>query len=195
AWHLGFVMLWHYALHFRELQGGLLQMINLGFTTSGLFFLTGFLVSRTGSADLSAYRGLARHLPLLATFMLFLGLAFIGLPGTNGFVSEFLILLGAFRAHWALAAVGVLGVILGAAYFLWYYERAFFGPAAPGLQKPMRDLQPREWGIAVALSVMVLWIGLYPAPFLDMINGSVQKLVERVEQGSVVKAVDVGKQR
>src|SRR2546425_933108 len=116
--------------------------------------------------------------------MLFLGLAFIGLPGTNGFIGEFLILLGAFRAHWALAAVAVLGVILGAAYFLWYYERAFFGPAAPGPQKPLRDLQPREWGIAAALSVMVLWIGLYPAPFLNMINGSLQKLVERVAQGS-----------
>src|SRR3989454_3790408 len=182
--HLGFVMLGLFALNFQGLQGGLLQMINLGFSTTGLFFITGFLISRTGSADLSAYGGLARHLPLLATFMLFLGLAFIGLPGTNGFVGEFLILLGAFRAHWALAAVGVLGVILGAAYFLWYYERAFFGPAAPGPQKPLRDLQPREWGIAAALSVMVLWIGLYPAPFLNMINGSVQKLVERVEQGS-----------
>src|SRR2546427_506103 len=122
-------------------------MINLGFTTTGLFFMTGFLVSRTGSADLSAYGGLARHLPLLATFVLFLGLAYIGLPGTNGFVGEFLILLGAFRAHWALAAVGVLGVILGAAYFLWYYERAFFGPAAPGPQKPLHDLYPREWAV------------------------------------------------
>ena len=187
--HLGFVMLGLFALNFQGLQGGLLQMINLGFSTTGLFFITGFLISRTGSADLSAYGGLARHLPLLATFMLFMGLAFIGLPGTNGFVGEFLILLGAFRAHWALAAVGVLGVILGAAYFLWYYERAFFGPAAPGLQKPLHDLYPREWGIAAALSVMVLWIGLYPAPFLNMINGSVQKLVERVEQGSVAKTV------
>src|SRR5207253_11181361 len=133
--------------------------------------LTGFLSSRTGSADLSAYGGLARHLTLLATFMLFLGLAFIGLPGTNGFVGEFLILLGAFRAHWALAAVGVLGVILGAAYFLWYYERAFFGPAAPGPQQPLRALQPREWGSAAAPIVLVPWIGLCPAPFRNVGNG------------------------
>src|SRR5437660_2810268 len=136
-------------------------MINLGFSTTGLFFITGFLVSRTGSADRAAYGGLARHLPLLATFMLFLGLAFIGLPGTNGFIGEFLILLGAFRAHRALAAVGVLGVILGAAYFLWYYERAFFGPAAPGPQKPLRDLQTREGGIVAALSGVGLGVGLY----------------------------------
>ena len=90
--------------------------------------------------------------------------------------------------------MGVLGVILGAVYFLWYYERAFFGPSPPqagqaDAQQPLRDLQPREWGIAVALSVMVLWIGLYPAPFLDRINGSVQALADRLEQGSVVKTV------
>jgi NADH-quinone oxidoreductase subunit M len=187
--HLGFVMLGMFALNFQGLQGSLLQMINLGFSTAGLFFLVGFLYQRTGSAELSAYGGLARHVPLLATFMLVLGLASIGLPGTSGFVGEFLILLGAFRAHWALAAVGVLGVILGAAYFLWYYERAFFGPVMHEPKRPLHDLEPREWGIAVALSVMVFWIGLYPAPFLNMINGSVQALAERVQQGSVVQAV------
>jgi len=186
--HLGFVMLGLFALNFQGLQGSLLQMINLGFSTAGLFFMAGFLASRTGSSDLSAYGGLARQVPLLATFILILGLASIGLPGTNGFVGEFLILLGAFRAHWILAAVGVLGVILGAAYFLWYYERAFFGPVGPEPKKPVHDLRPREWGIAVALTVMVLWIGLYPAPFLNMINGSVQALVDRVQQGSVMKA-------
>jgi NADH-quinone oxidoreductase subunit M len=190
--HLGFVMLGLFALNFQGLQGSLLQMINLGFSTAGLFFMAGFLYTRTGSADLSAYGGLARHVPLLATFLLILGLASIGLPGTNGFVGEFLILLGAFRAHWVLAAVGVLGVILGAAYFLWYYERAFFGPSARGAQRPLHDLQPREWGIAAALTVMILWIGLYPAPFLNMINGSVGMLAERVERGSVVKAVQTG---
>jgi NADH-quinone oxidoreductase subunit M len=183
--HLGFVMLGLFALTYQGIQGSLLQMINLGFSTAGLFFMAGFLYNRTGSGDLSAYGGLARPLPLLSMFVLILGLASIGLPGTNGFVGEFLILLGAFQAHWLLAAVGVLGVILGAAYFLWYYERAFFGPFASAAAKPYHDLQPREWGIAVALSVMVLWIGLYPAPFLNRINASVQQLTERLEQGSV----------
>jgi len=190
--HLGFVMLGLFSLTYQGIQGSLLQMINLGFSTAGLFFLVGFLYGRTGSADLTAYGGLARQLPLLATFILILGLASIGLPGTNGFVGEFLILLGAFRAHWVLAALGVLGVILGAAYFLWYYERAFFGPVAARVTEPLHDLRPREWGIAVALCVMIFWIGLYPAPFLNMINGSVQKLTERVQQGSDVKAVGVG---
>jgi len=183
--HLGFVMLGLFALNFQGLQGSLLQMINLGFSTAGLFFMAGVLYTRTGSAELSAYGGLARYVPLLATFTLMLGLASIGLPGTNGFIGEFLILLGAFRAHWVLAAVGVLGVILGAAYFLWYYERAFFGPVTHEPRRPLQDLQPREWGIALALCVMVLWIGLYPEPFLNRMNASVQVLADRVQQGSV----------
>ena len=186
--HLGFVMLGLFALNFQGLQGSLLQMINLGFSTAGLFFLTGFLYNRTGTGDYLAYGGLAHKVPLLAAFVLILGLASIGLPGTNGFVGEFLILLGAFRAHWLLAAIGVLGVILGAGYFLWYYERAFFGPAGTAVTKPLSDLRPREWGIAVALSVMIFWIGLYPAPFLNIMNGSVQALTDRLDRGSFVKA-------
>jgi NADH-quinone oxidoreductase subunit M len=181
--HLGFVMLGLFSLNYQGLQGSLLQMINLGFSTAGLFFMAGFLYNRTGSAELSAYGGLMRHVPLLSTFVLILGLASIGLPGTNGFIGEFLILLGAFRQHWLLAAIGVLGVILGAGYFLWFYERAFFGPVR-GRVGELFDLQPREWGIAVALSAMIFWIGLYPSPFLNRINASIQKLAERVEQGS-----------
>jgi NADH-quinone oxidoreductase subunit M len=190
--HLGFIMLGLFALNYQGLQGSLLQMINLGFSTAGLFFMAGFLHNRTGSGELTAYGGLAHHVPLLSTFILILGLASIGLPGTNGFIGEFLILLGAFRQHWLLAAIGVLGVILGAAYFLWYYERAFFGPVGSRVVTPMLDLQPREWGIAVALSIMIFWIGLYPAPFLNRINGSVQALTERLERGSGMKAVSYG---
>ena len=187
--HLGFVMLGLFALNFQGLQGSLLQMINLGFTTAGLFFMAGFLYDRTGSSELSAYGGLASRVPLLSSFVLVLGLASIGLPGTNGFVGEFLILLGAFQRHWILAVIGVLGVILGAGYFLWYYERAFFGPLAVGALKPLQDLRPREWMIAATLCVMIFWIGLYPAPFLNIINGSVQTLVVRLEGGSVANTV------
>ena len=185
--HLGFIMLGLFALNYQGLQGSLLQMINLGFSTAGLFFMAGFLYNRTGSGELAAYGGLAHHVPLLSTFILILGLASIGLPGTNGFIGEFLILLGAFRQHWLLAAIGVLGVILGAAYFLWYYERAFFGPVGSRVVTPLLDLRPREWAIAVALSIMIFWIGLYPAPFLNRINGSVQALTERLERGSGVQ--------
>jgi NADH-quinone oxidoreductase subunit M len=179
--HLGFVLLGLFALNFQGLQGSLLTMINLGFSTAGLFFIAGFLSTRRQSTALSAFGGLAKRLPLLATFFLIIGLASIGLPGTNGFVGEFLVLLGAFQAHWVYGAIAVTGVILGAAYLLWYYERSMFGPIAQGLGHALSDLTQRERVIATALSVMIFWIGLYPAPFLRIMNGSVQAVVARLE--------------
>ena len=180
--HLGFVVLGVFALNFQGIQGGLLTMINLGFTTAGLFFLAGFLYTRRHSTELSSMGGLARKVPLLATYFLILGLASIGLPGTNGFVGEFLILLGAFAAHWVYGAIAVTGIIFGAAYFLWFYERSMFGPLGQGLSHAIPDLNPRELLICVVLSVMIFWIGLYPAPFLRIMNGSVQALVERLDK-------------
>jgi NADH-quinone oxidoreductase subunit M len=110
------------------------------------------------------------------------------LPGTNGFVGEFLILLGTFKANWLYGGIAVTGVIFGAAYFLWYYERSMLGPLGKAVKESMSDLHPREILIAAALSVMILWIGLYPAPFLRMMNGSVQALVDRLEGGTVASA-------
>lgn len=185
--HLGFVVVGVFALNFQGLQGGLLTMINLGFSTAGLFFLAGFLYTRRHTTDIAAFGGLAAKVPLLATFLLIIGLASIGLPGTNGFVGEFLILLGAFQASWLYGTIAVTGVILGAAYFLWYYERAMFGPLTASVAPAIRDLTTRELAIAVSLSVMIFWIGLYPSPFLRMMNGSVQALVDRLERGTAAQ--------
>src|SRR5207247_6520743 len=113
------------------------------------------------------------------------GLALIVLLGTNGFVGEFLVLLGAFQAHWLYGSVGVLGVIFVAAYFLWYYERAMFGPLTKGATQAIADLNGRELIIAVSLCVMIFWIGLYPAPFLRIMNGSIQALAVRLGRGTV----------
>ncbi len=186
--HLGFCMVGLFALNFQGLQGSLLTMINLGFTTAGLFFIAGFLYMRRHSTQLPALgMGLARQVPLLATFLLIIGLASIGLPGTNGFVGEFLVLLGAFKAKWVYAAIAVTAVIFGAAYFLWYYERLMMGPLARGSGQAIPDLHGRETAIAVSLCVMILWIGLYPAPFLRMMNGSIQALVDRLERRTVAE--------
>lgn len=185
--HLGFVVAGLFALNYQGLQGSLLTMINLGFSTAGLFFLAGFLYTRRHSTQLAAFGGLAKKVPLLATYLLIVGLASIGLPGTNGFVGEFLILLGAFQAHWMYGAVAVTGVVFGAAYFLWYYERAMLGPLAQAAGQAIADLNLREQAIAVSLSVMIFWIGLYPSPFLKMMNGSIQALVERLERGGVAE--------
>ena len=183
--HLGFVVIGLFALNFQGLQGSLIQMINLGFSTAGLFFLAGFVYERLGNTDVRQCSGLAKKMPLLATFFLIIGMASIGLPGTNGFIGEFLILLGAFQAWWLYGAIAVTGVIFAAAYFLWYYERAIFGPLKEGLPTVLKDLNRREWTIGVALSVMIFWIGIFPSPFLRMINGSVQAVIERLDHGSM----------
>jgi NADH-quinone oxidoreductase subunit M len=183
--HLGFVVVGIFALNYQGLQGSLLTMINLGFSTAGLFFMAGFLYTRQQTTQLAAFGGLAKQTPLLATFLLLIGLASIGLPGTNGFVGEFLILLGTFKANWLYGAIAVTGVIFSAAYFLWYYERAILGPVGKAVKDSIGDLQLREMIIALSLSFMILWIGLYPSPFLRMMNGSVQALVDRLDRGTV----------
>ncbi|MDD9820568.1 MAG: NADH-quinone oxidoreductase subunit M, partial [Nitrospira sp.] len=183
--HLGFVVLGLFSLNFQGVQGGLLQMINLGFTTAGLFFFAGFLYDRLGHTQVERCGGLASKMPWLATVLLIIGMASIGLPGTNGFIGEFLVLLGAFQAHWVYGVIAVSGVIFAAAYFLWYYERAIFGPLGAMVPRVLPDLTPRESGIAVALCVMIFWIGLYPSPFLRTMNGSVQEVVDRLNRGSV----------
>ena len=183
--HLGFVVVGLFAMNFQGIQGSLLQMINLGFTTAGLFFLAGFLYDRTGNTLVDHGGGLASKMPLFATFFLIIGMASIGLPGTNGFVGEFLVLLGAFQSHWFYGLVAVSGVIFAATYFLWYYERAIFGPVGEKVPAVLHDLTQREKIIAVSFCVMIFWIGLYPSPFLNMINGSVQAVIDRLERGSV----------
>jgi NADH-quinone oxidoreductase subunit M len=187
--HLGFVVVGLFALNYQGLQGSLLTMINLGFSSAGLFFIAGFLYSRQQSTQLGSFGGMAKQTPLIACFFLFLGLAGIGLPGTGGFVGEFLTLLGTFKSNWIYGAIAVTGVILSAAYFLWYYERSMLGPLGKTVKNTISDLHPREVLIVASLSVMILWIGLYPAPFLRMMNGSLQALVDRL-QGGTVAAVE-----
>ncbi|MGH7182817.1 MAG: complex I subunit 4 family protein [Nitrospiraceae bacterium] len=183
--HLGFVVIGLFALNYQGLQGSLLTMIHLGFSTAGLFFIAGFLYSRQQSTQLGSFGGMAKRTPLLASYFLFLGLAGIGLPGTSGFVGEFLILLGTFKANWLYGGIAVTGIIFTAAYFLWYYERSMLGPLGKAVTDSISDLHPREVLIATSLAVMILWIGLYPAPFLRMMNGSVQALVDRLERSTV----------
>jgi len=192
--HLGFIVIGLFALNYQGLQGSLLTMINLGFTTAGLFFIAGFLQSRQQTTQLTAFGGMAKHTPLLAAFFLLIGLASIGLPGTNGFVGEFLVLLGTFKAHWVYGAFAVTGVIFGAAYFLWYYERSMMGPVGKAVRESIDDLHLREMVIAVSLAIMILWIGLYPAPFLRMMNGSVQALVNRIDHGTVAVLKERGRE-
>ena len=182
--HLGMIVLGLFALNFHGLQGGLLQMINLGVSTSTFLFLIGFLEQRRHGSELAQLGGVARQLPVLSTFLLITLLSMLALPGTNLFVGEFLILLGAFEAHWLYAAIGVIGVILGAAYLLWWYERAIFGSQGTVAPPAQPDLTRRELAVVVPLVLLIFWIGLYPGPLLKVINPSISAVVERL-QGSV----------
>ena len=182
--HMGVVMLGVFSLNFTGLQGGLLQMINLGLTGAGLFFIAGFLSSRLGTADLSVMGGLHHKVPRLALTFLVIGLAGVGMPGTNGFNGEHLVMLGAFRVHWAMALAVGAGTVLGAAYFLVYYQRAFLGESN-SRTGTIQDLNRGELVIAGSMAAVIFWIGLYTSPFLQTMNGSVQQLAARIEQGSI----------
>ena len=179
--HVGLIVLGLFSLNVQSMQGGLVLMLNVGLSATALMFLTGALLRRTGSTDLSAFGGLSRHVPRLAVAFFVIGLASIGVPGTSGFVGEFLILLGAFRADWQLASVAVLGVVVSAGYFLWYYERAFFGPVSNRTVTRMPDLNVSETTVVSAVAVLILVIGLYPAPVLSITGASVAAVAKRVE--------------
>ena len=178
--HMGVVMLGLFSLNYQGFQGGLLQMINLGITGAGLFFIAGFLYTRMGPPEVSGMGGLAQRMPLLALAFIVIGLAGVGMPGTNGFNGEHLAIMGAYRMHWTMALAIGIGTILGAAYFLWYYQRAFFGSASAAAQSPMPDLNRREGLIAVSMAGLIFWIGLYTGPFLNIMDGSLKAMASRV---------------
>jgi NADH-quinone oxidoreductase subunit M len=179
--HVGLIVLGLFSLNMQSMQGSLILMLHVGLTATTMMFLVGTLMWRTGSSELSAFGGIARQAPRLAVAFFVLGIASIGMPGTSGFLGEFMVLLGSSLRDWRLAAVAVLGVILSAGYFLWYYERAFFGPPGRNVAT-ISDLMPREFAVAGVMIALVFWAGVYPAPFLNITGGSVNALVEHVER-------------
>ncbi len=183
--HVGLVLLGLFSLNAQSLQGSLLLMINIGLTSTALMFLTGVLYRRTGSTQLSAFGGLARHVPKLAFFFFAIGLATIGTPGTSGFYGEFAVMWGAFELNWALAAVAVTGVVLSAGYLLWYYERAFFGPPGSAKIQTLRDLNSRETAAMGVVLAIVIAIGVYPMPILNITSASTKALADRLDERSL----------
>lgn len=187
--HAGLAVLGVFSLNVHGVQGALILVLQLGLSATGLLLLTWFLYTRLGSSDVAALGGIAAQAPVLSGFFFVFGLAAIGTPGTSGFVGEFLVLLGAFRAHTTLAAAAVIGIIVSAAYFLSYYERAFAGRPRGDATRTMEDLRPAEAAVALALAGLIFWIGLYPRPVLTITEDAVRRLVERVEQTPVSQAV------
>lgn len=178
--HLGFVMLGIFALNVQGVQGGILQMINHGLSTGALFLIVGMLYERRHTRMIADFGGLSRQLPIFAAFFMIVTLSSIGLPGLNGFVGEFLILLGAFKSNPAFAVLGATGVILAACYMLWMFQRVMFGGIVYEENKKLKDLSIREIGLLIPIVIMIAWIGLYPKTFLSKTETSVNHLLNQV---------------
>ncbi len=178
--HLGFIVLGTFAFTSQGISGGVLQMINHGLSTGALFLLVGMIYDRRHTRQIDELGGLQKSVPLLAAAFLVVMLSSVGLPGLNGFVGEFLILIGTFVTHRWWAVVGASGVILAAVYLLWAYQRVFHGEPE-GDNASMVDLNLRERVVMVPLVALIVLLGVYPKPVLDRINPSVHQLVDHVE--------------
>jgi len=184
--HLGFVVLGIFALTEEGMQGSVIQMVNHGLSTGALFLLVGMVYDRRHTRLIKDYGGVARVMPVFATFFMIVALSSAGLPGLNGFVGEFLILLGAFKSKFLgtpwYAIVAASGVILAAVYLLWSYQRIFFGTVDKPENQKLTDLKPREWAVLVPIVIFIVWIGFYPATFLEKSAASSRHVVQQIEK-------------
>lgn len=176
--HLGFVMLGIFALNTMAIQGSIIQMINHGLSTGALFLIVGMIYERRHTRMIADFGGLFRQLPIFVTFFMIITLSSIGLPGLNGFVGEFLILVGTFKVNKIFAIFAASGVIFAAVYMLWMFQRVNFGPLDKNENKDLKDLNWREVTCLVPIVVFCFWIGIYPSTFLGKTEASVDKLLK-----------------
>ncbi len=179
--HMGYVTLGTFTATTQGVEGAVIQMLSHGVVSAALFLVVGVVYDRRHSREIAVYGGLVNRMPAYAlVFMVFM-LASVGLPGTSGFVGEFLILVGAFKANSWVAAFATTGVILGAAYMLYLYRRVIFGKLTKDDLKNMMDLSPREIAVFAPLILLTIFMGVYPVPFLDAMHVSVENVIERYE--------------
>jgi NADH-quinone oxidoreductase subunit M len=186
--HLGFVVIGIFALHPTGASGSVVQMLNHGISTGALFLLIGFLYERTHSRQIAEYSGLLKATPVFGGLFLFTVMSSIALPGLNGFVGEFPILLGTFQTHRWAAVLAAFGVILAALYLLWAYQRMFHGPVE-GRAVGLLDLSPREVAVMAPLIVLMLAIGLFPKPLYDRVNPTVDRIVNQARADADLPAI------
>ena len=184
--HLGFVMLGIFALTVQSVQGAMMVMINHGISTGALFLLIGMIYERKHSRMIDSYGGIARVVPMFAAALTFVSLSSIGLPGTNGFVGEFLVLVGSFKTYPVLAVISATGVIFAAAYLLWAIQRILFNKLDKPENEHIADLNRRELAILAPLVAVIIWLGVYPAPVLRRMESAAEALVSRVETQSQI---------
>jgi NADH-quinone oxidoreductase subunit M len=190
--HMGFVTLGIFALNSQGLEGGILQMINHGVVTGALFLSVGVVYERTHTRMIADYGGLATVMPIYAAFFMVFTLAAVGLPATNGFIGEFLILLGGFTASKLAGVLACTGIIIGAGYMLWLYQRVFFMEVNPKIVG-LTDMDIRETIALLPMLFLVFWIGVYPNSFLSFMHASVQHLLDRVNASGGVQELQIAK--
>ena len=191
--HLGFVMLGLFALNSQGVQGGILQMINHGISTGALFLIVGMLYERRHTRDMDAFGGLWKVMPIYGALTLIVVLSSMGLPGLNGFVGEFAILLGSWGAGlpggvlgspW-FTALAALGIILAAVYLLYMFQKLFLGPVTKEENRVLSDINWREILTLAPLIILIFWIGLYPNPFLNLMSASVDQLLNAMQTAAI----------
>jgi len=183
--HLGFIVLGIFSFNVQGMEGAIYQMLNHGVSTGALFLLVGVVYDRRHTRLIEEFGGLANRMPVYAAFFLVVTLSSIGLPGLNGFVGEFLILLGTFGVSGMRAAVAALGVILSAVYMLWMYQRVIWGEIKNDRNAVLSDLGRREYAMLIPLLIVIVWMGVYSNYFLRPMDASVAKLVNQSQKGQV----------
>ncbi|MCJ7553331.1 MAG: NADH-quinone oxidoreductase subunit M, partial [Ignavibacteriaceae bacterium] len=182
--HLGFVVLGIFAMNQEAVQGAIIQMVNHGLSTGALFLLVGIIYERTHTREIADYGGIAKLVPFYSFALLFASLSSIGLPGLNGFIGEFLILLGAFQSNvlgsWWYTVFAASGVIFAAVYLLWMYQRVAFGEVTNQKLLGLKDMNGREIFVMIPIFIFIVWIGIYPSTFLKVSEKTTQKIIHQV---------------
>jgi NADH-quinone oxidoreductase subunit M len=183
--HMGFVTLGMFIFNPLGVQGAVIQMISHGFVSGALFLCVGVLYDRLHSREISDYGGVVNRMPVFAAFFMLFAMANAGLPGTSGFVGEFMVILGAVQANFWYAFAAATTLIFGAAYTLWMYKRVVFGAVANEQVARLKDINLREFTVLGLLALLVLWVGIHPAPFVEVLQVSVDELLAHVMQSKI----------
>ena len=185
--HMGFVTLGIFVLNAQGIEGSLLQMVNHGITTGALFLCVGMIYDRSHSRLISDCSGVGKSMPVYVTFLVIFSFSSFGLPGTNGFIGELLILVGAFFHNPLVASIAIPGVLLSATYMLWMLQRMIWGKSTGKDRQPFHDLSLRELATVIPLVILVFWIGLNPGPFLNVMHASVEHLVGQMNGAQAIE--------
>lgn len=185
--HLGFIVLGIFALTKESMSGAVIQMVAHGISTGALFLMVGMIYDRRHTRLIADFQGIAKRVPIFTLFFMITVLSSVGLPGLNGFIGEFLVLIGSFDSEWisgGFAVVAAFGVVVAAVYLLWMFRRVMFGPLDKEANKQLTDLTAREIGVMVPLVILMFWMGFNATPFLKLINPSSDKIVDEVNAQS-----------